>query len=192
MRRVAQAAQLVGWISALLVVTTLLAYSRALTRRPDVVYVPSPPEVVDTMLALSEVQKGDVLYDLGCGDGRIVVAAAQRYGIKAVGIDIDPRRVAEARENVQRSGLAGLVTIRQADIFETDLREASIVTLYLLPNLNVRLMPQLAQLKPGARIVSHSFSMKGAKPKKVVKVKTSRRGTRTVFLWVVPWEKEQS
>jgi SAM-dependent methyltransferase len=160
-------------------------------KQPDVIFVPTPQEVVDKMLELAEVKRNDVLYDLGCGDGRIVVTAARRYGVKATGIDIDPKRIKESIENVQKNEVAGLVTIKQDDIFETDLSPASVVTLYLLPELNVRLMPKLAKLKPGTRIVSHDFDMRGAKPKKVVTVRSEdQEGEHTVYLWVVPWEKE--
>ncbi|CAN5915380.1 hypothetical protein BH23PLA1_BH23PLA1_37030 [soil metagenome] len=161
-------------------------------RKPDVIYVPTPQVVVDKMLELAEVKKGDVVYDLGCGDGRIVVTAAKKYGVKAVGIDIDPQRIKEAQKNVKDNGVEDLVEIRQADIFQTDLSEASVVTLYLLPSLNVRLMPQLAELKDGSRIVSHSFDMKGAKPKQVVEIEDADTGwgEHTVYLWVVPWEKD--
>lgn len=158
--------------------------------RLDVVYLATPPEVVDRMLEVADLKKGDVLYDLGCGDGRIVVAAAKRYGVKAVGFDVDPRRVKESRENAVKNGVADRVTIAQQDIFKTDLSGASVVTLYLLPNLNVRLMPRLARLKPGSRIVSHSFVMKGARPSRVEKVRLAGGGVRTVYLWVVPWENE--
>jgi uncharacterized protein (TIGR03000 family) len=161
-------------------------------REPDVIYVPTPQEVVDKMLELAEVKKGDVVYDLGCGDGRIVVTAAKKYGVKAVGFDINPERVKESLENVRKNNVEKLVTIKKADIFTLDLSEASVVTLYLLPSLNVKLMPQLEKLKPGSRIVSHDFDMRGAKPKKVVKVSTPGTFERehTVYLWVVPWEKE--
>jgi SAM-dependent methyltransferase len=160
-------------------------------KKPDVIFVPTPQEVVDKMLELAEVKKGDVLYDLGCGDGRIVVTAAKKYGIKAIGFDIDPQRIKEARENVASSGVGDLVEIRQADIFETDLREANVVTLYLLPELNVRLMPQLRQLKNGSRIVSHDFDMRGARPKKVVTVRTDdEEEEHSVYFWTVPWDKE--
>jgi precorrin-6B methylase 2 len=158
--------------------------------KTDVVFVPTPQEVVDRMLELAEVRKGDVLYDLGCGDGRIVVTAAKKYGVKAVGFDIDPQRIRESQENVRKNGVEDLVTIKQGDIFKQDLREASVVTLYLLPSLNVRLMPQLARLKPGSRIVSHAFDMKGAKPKKVEQVPISSGGGATIYLWVVPWEED--
>jgi protein-L-isoaspartate O-methyltransferase len=160
-------------------------------KKPDVIFVPTPQMVVDRMLELAEVKKGDVLYDLGCGDGRIVVTAAKKYGVKAIGFDVDPQRISEARANVKENGVEDLVTIRQADIFETDLKAASVVTLYLLPELNVRLMPQLEQLGRGARIVSHDFDMKGAKPGKVVTLQDDQgEEEHSIYLWVVPWEKE--
>jgi SAM-dependent methyltransferase len=171
-------------------------------RQPDVIFVPTPPAVVDKMLEMAQVKKGDVVYDLGCGDGRIVVAAAKKHGVKAIGFDIDPQRVKEARENVKTNKLEHLVTIKEADIFTLDLTEASVVTLYLLPSLNVRLMPQLEKLKPGSRIVSHDFDMRGAKPVDTQQVKTDSgsknsgsdesysTGSHTVYKWLVPWEKE--
>jgi ribosomal protein L11 methylase PrmA len=159
-------------------------------RKPDVIYVPTPQEVVDRMLELAEVGEGDVLYDLGCGDGRIVVTAAKRYGVKAVGFDIDPRRVAEARENVRKNGVGHLVTIKQQDIFTADFRDATVVTLFLLPNLNLRLRPKLAALRPGSRIVSHAFPMRGAKPRRVEKVRIPGGREKLVYMWVVPWETE--
>ena len=128
------------------------------------------------MLELAEVKEGDVVYDLGCGDGRIPVTAAKKYGVKAVGFDVDPQRIKESNENVEKNGVGKLVTIKQEDIFKQDLSKANVVTLYLLPSLNVKLMPQLRKLKPGSRIVSHSFDMRGAKPKKVVQVQTKEGG----------------
>jgi SAM-dependent methyltransferase len=169
------------------------------SRVPDVIFVPTPMPVVEKMLQMAEVKKGDVVYDLGCGDGRIVVTAAKKYGVKAMGFDIDPQRVKEALENVRTNGVEHLVTIKQADIFTLDLTPASVVTLYLLPELNVRLMPQLQKLKPGSRIVSHDFDMRGAKPVEVhhMSVKDDERnqygtGEHTIYKWVVPWEKETS
>ena len=160
-------------------------------KKPDVIYVPTPPQVVAKMLELAEVKKGDILYDLGCGDGRIPITAAKKFGARGTGIDIDPRRIAESQENVRKNGVGNLVTIKRADIFEEDLSGASVVTLYLLPELNVRLMPQLRKLKPGTRIVSHDFDMRGAKPKKVVTVQADDdEGEHTVYLWIVPWEEE--
>ena len=164
------------------------------TRRPDVIYVPTPNQVVNKMLELAEVKKGDVVYDLGCGDGRIVVAAAKKYGVKAIGFDIDPQRIKEAIANVKANKVEDLVTIKQADIFTLDLSEANVITLYLLPDLNVKLMPQLAKLKPGSRIVSHDFDMRGAKPAVTQQVTTKDEDNgeteHTVYKWVVPWEKE--
>lgn len=170
-------------------------------KTPDVVYVPTPQAVVDKMLELAEIKPGDVVYDLGCGDGRIVVTAAKKYGVKAVGFDIDPQRVKEARDNVREAQVEHLVRIEEADIFTLDLREASVVTLYLLPTLNVRLMSQLAVLKKGSRILSHNFDMKGAKPLLVHQVVLQpgeaasdyedEDYNHTIYKWVVPWEAEK-
>lgn len=157
-------------------------------REPDVIFVPTPQSVVDKMLDLAEIKPGDILYDLGCGDGRIVVTAAKKYGIKAIGVDIDPNRIKESQENVKNNNVGHLVTIKQADIFELDFSEASVVTLYLLPKLNVKLMPKLAKLKPGTRIISHDFDMRGAKPKEAHR--DVGEDSSTVYKWVVPWEKE--
>lgn len=171
------------------------------TKTPDVVFVPTPQKVVDRMLALADVKTNDVLYDLGCGDGRIVVTAAKRYGIRAVGFDIDPRRVQESLENVRSNRVEHLVTIRQQDIFTLDLREASVVTLYLLPQLNVRLMPQLAKLRPGSRILSHDFDMRGAKPVHVERLTLDGatspeedyiESEHTIYKWTVPWVAEEA
>jgi SAM-dependent methyltransferase len=161
-------------------------------RRPDVIYVPTPQEVVDRMLQLAEIKPDDVLYDLGCGDGRIVVTAAKRHGVKAVGLDIDPRRVRESRENARAGGVADRVTIRQEDLFLADLSPATVVTLYLLPNLNARLLPRLARLRPGSRVVSHSFALPGVVPKRVEKVALVKGGYRTVYLYGVPFERDTS
>jgi SAM-dependent methyltransferase len=153
----------------------------------DVPYVPTPPEVVDEMLRLAGVRSGDILYDLGCGDGRIVIAAAKRYGVKAVGIDIDPVRVAESNDNAAAAGLAGKVRFVQKDIFEADFRDATVVTMYLLNSVNVRLRPKLlAELKPGTRLVSHSFEMGEWRPDKTVEVSTSFDDRRDVHFWVIP------
>jgi SAM-dependent methyltransferase len=159
---------------------------------PDVIYVPTPQAVVDKMLEMAEVKKDDVVYDLGCGDGRIVVTAAKKYGCKATGFDIDPARIKESNENVKKDKVEDLVQIKQEDIFKLDLSKASVITLYLLPDLNVKLIPQLEKLKPGSRIVSHDFDMKGVKPKKVVHVTPPGDSERehTIYLWVTPLEKE--
>lgn len=159
-------------------------------RRPDVVFVPTPQKVVDAMLRLAQVKKSDVVYDLGCGDGRIVVTAAKRFGCRAFGFDIDPARVAESRENVENNGVGDLVTIQQKDIFTLDLSRADVVTLYLLPSLNVKLIPQLERLKPGSRIVSHDFDMKGVQPDQEVRIETNDTYiSHTVYLWTCPLKK---
>ncbi len=129
----------------------------------DIVYVPTPQKVVDKMLEVAKVTSSDVVYDLGCGDGRIVVTSAKQ-GAKATGFDIDPNRVTEARVHVKSAGVEANASIKWANVFSVDLRPATVVTLYLLPELNVRLIPQLEKLKPGSRIVSHDFDMAGVKP----------------------------
>jgi len=151
-------------------------------RGPDVIFVPTPNEIVDTMLRMAAVTRKDTVYDLGCGDGRIVIAAAQKYGARGVGIDIDPERVAEATENVRRGGVADRVKIIQGDLFEADIRPATVVTLYLLTDLNLKLRPKLwRDLNPGTRVVSHAFSMGDWTPERTVEV----QGTN-VYLWRIP------
>ena len=157
------------------------------THPPDVIYVPTPQDVVDKMLELAQVTKDDVVYDLGCGDGRIVVTAAKKYGCKAYGFDIDPRRIKESQENVEKNEVGDLVTIEQKDIFTLDLSKANVVTLYLLPSLNVKLIPQLEKLKPGSRIVSHDFDMRGVTPDQVV---NNIEYGHTVYLWTTPLKKQ--
>ncbi|HJS37262.1 MAG TPA: methyltransferase domain-containing protein [Burkholderiales bacterium] len=168
--------------AALVLLCGLSAGAADREREPDVIYVPTPQSVVEDMLRLADVKKGDVLYDLGCGDGRIPVTAARKYGVRAVGIDIDPERIREASQNAKKNGVAKLVRFRQQDLFQTDLREATVVTLYLLPDLNLKLRPRLLeQLRPGTRIVSHQFDMGDWKPDK-----TLETGGATVYLWTVP------
>lgn len=160
-------------------------------RTPDVIYVPTPQPVVDRMLQVAKVTSKDTVYDLGCGDGRIVVTAAKRYGTKARGFDIDPDRVAEARRNVELNGVGHLVTIEQKDIFTLDLSPASVVTLYLLPELNVKLIPQLEKLRRGSRIVSHDFDMKGVRPAKHLRMGPPELDREhEVYLWTVPLDKQ--
>jgi precorrin-6B methylase 2 len=152
------------------------------SRAPDVIYVPTPERVVAQMLALAKVGPKDVLYDLGSGDGRIPITAAKAHGIRAVGIDIDPERIAEARANAKAAGVENLVTFRQTDLFTTDISEATVVTLYLLDTLNLKLRPKLlAELKPGTRVVSHAFNMGDWKPE----VQQEIDG-RTIYLWTIP------
>lgn len=151
-------------------------------KQPDVVYVPTPPEVVAKMLEVAKVTKNDVLYDLGSGDGRIPISAAQKFGTRGVGIDIDSERIKEANENAKKAKVTDKVTFRQQDLFTTDFSEATVVTLYLLPELNVKLRPILfKQLKPGTRIVSHAFDMGDWKPEKTLQV-----DGRTVYYWTIP------
>jgi len=157
----------------------------------DVIFVPTPQDVVEKMLELAEVKKDDLVYDLGCGDGRIVVTAAKKYGCKAVGYDLDPQRVKESLENVTKNQAGDLVKIEQKDIFTLDLSQANVITLYLLPSLNVKLIPQLEKLKPGSRIVSHDFAMEGVKPDKVVTLTSEYDNTEhTIYLWTAPLKKE--
>jgi SAM-dependent methyltransferase len=150
-------------------------------RHPDVIYVPTPQDVVDGMLDLAKVTSADVVYDLGCGDGRIVVSAAKR-GAKAVGIDIDPQRIMEARANAKAAGVEGRVQFLDQDLFTADISQATVVTLYLLPSLNEKLRPKLLKdLKPGTRIVSHAFEMGDWQPEQSVEV-----NGRRVYLWRIP------
>ncbi len=159
---------------------------------PDVVFVPTPQDVVDKMLELAKVKKDDLVYDLGCGDGRIVTTAARRYGCKAVGYDINPQRVEESLENVEKNNVEHLVRIEQKDIFTLDLSKADVVTLYLLPDLNVKLIPQLDKLKPGSRIVSHDFRMRGVRPDKVIRLTSSEdHEEHKVYLWTAPLKKRK-
>ncbi len=155
-------------------------------REPDVIFVPTPPETVDEMLRQARLRKGDVLFDLGSGDGRIPFAAAKQYGVRAVGIDIDQKLVEEATETAKREGLEHLVTFRLGDMFAADLRGATVVTLYLSDTLNVMLRPKLLrELRPGSRIVSHDFRMGDWPPEKSVRVPWKNL-YRTVYVWTVP------
>jgi SAM-dependent methyltransferase len=158
----------------------------AQTRRPDVQYVPTPYNVVDEMLRLTAVTKDDVVYDLGCGDGRLVITAAKRFGARGVGIDIDPQRISESRNNARQAGVADRVQFLEQDLFETDIRQASVVTLYLLPKLNVQLRPKLLRdLQPGTRVVSHDFDMAEWQPDQTVQIQGASR-THSVYYWVIP------
>ena len=152
-------------IAAALSVATLVAQSAAPKREPDVPYVPTTDAAVQAMLKLGEVKKTDVVYDLGCGDGRIVIAAAKSYGARGVGIDINPVRIGEAKENAKKAGVEKLVRFEENDLFEAKIGEATVVTLFLLPNINLKLRPKLlADLKPGTRVVSNTFDMGDWKP----------------------------
>jgi ubiquinone/menaquinone biosynthesis C-methylase UbiE len=173
MRRVLLFFTLAGW----------LFLPPALAR--DVPYVPTPEKVVERMLEIANVGPNDLVYDLGSGDGRILIAAAKKHGARGVGIDIDPDRIREARANARSAGVSDRVEFREGDLFKTDLSQASVVTLYLLSSVNLQLRPKLlSELKPGTRIVSHAFDMGDWKPLKVEKV-----GSSTVYYWVVPERK---
>lgn len=148
----------------------------------DVPYVPTPQEVVEGMLELAQVKKTDVVYDLGCGDGRIVITAAKKYGARGVGIDINPERIKEAEENARQAGVTDRVRFIQGDLFKADIHEATVVTLYLLSSVNLKLRPKLlSELRPGTRIVSNTFDMGDWKPDKQTEV-----NGRTIYYWVVP------
>jgi SAM-dependent methyltransferase len=169
---------------AVLALAFAAAGTTAQTATPalDVPYVPTPEPVVNAMLKLAQVKRGDVLYDLGSGDGRIVIAAAKRYGVRGTGVDIDPQRIREANANARKAGVAKQVRFLNEDLFAIDFSEATVVTLYLLPRINLQLRPKLlTELKPGTRIVSHGFDMGDWQPERVVEV-----GSSTIYLWIVP------
>jgi len=171
-------------LSSLLVFNvTLLVAQRAPLRAPDVPFDPSPGDVVDQMLTLAGVHKGDVVYDLGCGDGRIVIAAAQRFGARGVGIDIDPKRITESRENARTAGVLDRVTFRNQDLFEANISQATVVTLFLWPEVNLKLRPKLwRDLKPGTRVVSYYWDMGDWAPEKQIGVKNGH----AIYLWTIP------
>jgi SAM-dependent methyltransferase len=163
-------------------VLVAMSVAAAQTPRLDVPYVPSPNPVVDGMLKLAGVSSGDTVYDLGCGDGRIVIAAAKAYGAKGVGVDINPERIEEARANAKSAKVEDKVRFEENDLFKANIANATVVTLYLLPDVNLRLKTKLLkELKPGTRIVSHSFDMGDWKPEKEERVEG-----RQIFLWTVP------
>jgi len=154
-------------------------------RELDVPYVPTREQVVEEMLRMADVKPNDVVYDLGCGDGRIVITAAKKHGARGVGIDINPERIKEANENLKAAGVQGRVRFVEADLFKSDFSEATVVTLYLLPDLNVKLRPRLLKdLKPGTRIVSHQFDMGDWKPERTIDL-----NGRTIYFWTVPSRK---
>jgi precorrin-6B methylase 2 len=160
---------------------------------PDVIFVPTPQEVVEKMLELAKVTKKDVVYDLGCGDGRIVLTAARKYGCKAKGFDIDPERIKECEANFkkEKKETQDLVKFERKNIFKQDLSDASVITLYLLPDLNVKLVPQLKKLKAGSRIVSHAFDMRGYKPDQKITVKTKDDREHDIYLWTIPLKEDK-
>ena len=167
----------------------LLAFVAALAQTPGEVrapYIGTPPEIVELMLKVAKVTKDDVVYDLGCGDGRIVIAAARKYGARGVCIDIDPQRIREARENARKAGVEDRLEFVQQDLFDSDLKGATVVTLFLMKSLNMRLRPKLLrELRPGTRVVSHAFDMGDWKPSKEVEVSGGRTWGK-VYYWVIP------
>jgi SAM-dependent methyltransferase len=166
----------------LLALSTAVAQYGTKERPLDVPYVPSPNPVVDAMLKLADVKKTDTVMDLGCGDGRIVITAARTYGAQGIGVDLNPERVEEARANAKSAGVDSRVRFEENDLFKADIGKASVVTLYLLPGVNERLKPKLlSDLKPGTRVVSHSFDMGDWKPDKEEVVEG-----RHIYLWVIP------
>ncbi len=160
------------------------------TRPPDVVFVGTPPEVVDEMLKVADVKKSDLLYDLGCGDGIIVVTAAKKIGCKTVGYDIDPKRVKEAKERAKEAKVEDLVTIEEKDIFTLDLTKATVIATYLLDDLNKKLVAQFKEMKDGTRIVCHDYDIPGYKPDKKTTVDVNGR-THKVFLYTIPLKKKE-
>lgn len=178
---------------ALLTLCALLsatAQSPKAKRAPDVPYVPTTERAVEAMLELARVSKNDVVYDLGCGDGRIVITAARKYGARGVGIDINPERIAEARENAKKAGVEHLVKFIEQDLFEADIREASVVTLFLLSSVNLKLRPKLlAELKPGTRVVSNTFDMGDWKPDREFTLDDDGQDSylsHRFYLWIIP------
>jgi len=178
-------------VVAALSVAVAAAQNAQPRREPDVPYVPTSEEAVQAMLKLADVKKTDVVYDLGCGDGRIVIAAAKNFGARAVGIDINPVRISEAKENARKAGIENLVRFEEGDLFQADIHQATVVTLFLLPTVNLRLRPKLlGELRPGTRIVSNTFDMGDWTADKEAKVGTEEEEksfmSHKLYLWIVP------
>jgi len=176
---------------AILSLTILTGQNAQLQRVPDVPYLPTTEEAVVAMLKLADVKSTDVVYDLGCGDGRIVVAAAKNFGARGVGIDIDPVRIAEAKANAKKAAVENLVQFEENDLFQADIHEASVVTLFLLSSVNLKLRPKLlGELKPGTRIVSNTFEMGDWQPDKELTLEQGSDDdgpfSRKLYLWIVP------
>jgi SAM-dependent methyltransferase len=177
-------------VVAVLSVVVAAAQNGAPRREPDVPYVPTTEAAVQAMLKLAEVKKTDIVYDLGCGDGRIVISAAKDLGARGVGIDINPVRIGEAKENARKAGVEKLVRFEENDLFEADIHEATVVTLFLLPQVNLKLRPKLLHdLKPGTRIVSNTFDMGDWKPEKEAVVPDTDEQSylsHKLYFWIVP------
>lgn len=165
--------------------------SKPKIRTADCVYVPTPNDVVEKMLETAGVKKTDLLYDLGCGDGRIVVQAAKKYGCKAVGYEIDPDRVADAIKNVKKRKVEHLAKIEQEDVFKLDLSKANVIAIYLLPSMCKKLIPQFEKLQPGSRIVTHDYYIEGIKPEKSFTMTSNEDNVKhTIYYYVTPLQKE--
>src|SRR6266404_635514 len=177
-------------IPAILSLVVAAAQTAQPRREPDVPYVPTTEKAVEAMLQLAHVKKTDIVYDLGCGDGRIVIAAAKNFGEHGVGIDIDPLRINEAKEKAKKAGVENLVRFEENDLFKADIHEATVVTLFLLSSINLKLRPKLlADLKPGTRVVSNTFDMGHWKPDKQASVGDPAEGSslsHKLYLWLVP------
>ncbi|MGH8699709.1 MAG: SAM-dependent methyltransferase, partial [Burkholderiales bacterium] len=186
-RDVPSAARFAGCVAALAALS--MAPVRAL--EPRVPYVPTPQEVVERMLEIAKVGPHDYLIDLGSGDGRIVVTAAKKYGARGFGVDLNPERIRESNESARRAGVTDKVAFYQRDLFETSLGDATVITLYLLPQVNIELRPKLLELKPGTRLVSHDFDMGDWKPDTHVKMDAQDKyggagGSSEIYFWIVP------
>ena len=181
-----------GFYLLLVVVSAAVAAAQTAQpkRQPDVPYVPTTDEAVPAMLKLASVKKDDVVYDLGCGDGRIVIAAAKDFGARGVGIDINPVRIAEAKENAKKAGVENLVRFEENDLFQADIHGASVVTIFLLPDINLKLRPKLLkELKPGTRLVSNTFDMGDWKADNEATVGPEDQESflsHKLFLWIIP------
>ncbi|MBN2317710.1 MAG: 50S ribosomal protein L11 methyltransferase [Acidobacteria bacterium] len=161
-------------------------------RTPDVVYVGTPYDLVSEMLRLAQVKKDDLVVDLGCGDARMLVLAAQKYGSRGIGYEIDPDMVRVSRENIEKNNVGDLVKIIQADIFTVDIREADVLPAYLLPEMNLKLLPQLDTLKPGSRLVFHNYDIEGIIPDKTVEVISNEdNSSHTLYLYTTPLKRAE-
>ena len=179
-----------GWVRALFVTTLLLSGTCKALAQETIPFVPSPQYVVDRMLELADIKKSDILYDMGSGDGRVVIEAAKRFGIRAIGVDLNPELVAKARENAAREGVGDLVEFRAQDGLTVDISEATVVTLYMFKWFNNALRPKLQKLRPGARVIAHDFDIDEWKPTRIEYVKPPKDSqdyaeSRTLYIWVV-------
>ncbi len=187
MRNGRTGAQVFRLLACVLLVTSATCAQRTPRRPPDIWWEPSPPEVVTAMLKLAKVTEKDVVYDLGCGDGRIVIAAAKEFGARGVGIDIDPQRIEDSIRNAKAAGVSDRVRFIEGDLFEADIRDATVVTLFLWPSLNLKLRPKLLrELQPGTRVVSYIHDMADWKPEAIQYV-----NGRPIYLWVIPERQTQ-